>query len=242
MRSGTAPCQWNLDPARATGKRRASASGRTQRADTRDNFGRFNRRIGLRLPRDDDDHRPCFAPAILLPVRPAATTTTAALRTTWRCWARPRLPGGARSAFSPAPARSRCSAAAAGPADVGSAAASEASSGSTTTPATTSPATGTTTASASCTSSRKRPAGPYPADGSNTANGAVANALMLSGIVRSDIRSSIAGATGVAAGVPLTVTIELRQHERHLRRPCRLCRLPLALRPRGPATRCIPRA
>jgi protocatechuate 3,4-dioxygenase beta subunit len=32
---------------------------------------------------------------------------------------------------------------------------------------------------------------------------------MLSGIVRSDIRGSIAGATGVAAGVPLTLAIEL---------------------------------
>jgi protocatechuate 3,4-dioxygenase beta subunit len=96
-----------------------------------------------------------------------------------------------------------------GATDVGSAAASEASSGSTTTPATTSPATGTTTASASCSVIPEETAGPYPADGSNTANGAVANALMLSGIVRSDIRSSIAGATGVAAGVLLTVTIEL---------------------------------
>jgi protocatechuate 3,4-dioxygenase beta subunit len=51
--------------------------------------------------------------------------------------------------------------------------------------------------------------GPYPGDGSNTANGSVANALALSGIVRSDIRASIAGATGVATGVPLQVIIEL---------------------------------
>src|SRR6185369_5639030 len=48
-------------------------------------------------------------------------------------------------------------------------------------------------------------AGPYPADGSN----ANLNALALSGIVRSDIRSSIAGATGVAAGVALTVRLAL---------------------------------
>jgi protocatechuate 3,4-dioxygenase beta subunit len=35
------------------------------------------------------------------------------------------------------------------------------------------------------------------------------NVLALSGIVRSDIRTSIAGASGVAEGVPLTVTLEL---------------------------------
>jgi protocatechuate 3,4-dioxygenase beta subunit len=52
-------------------------------------------------------------------------------------------------------------------------------------------------------------AGPYPGDGSNTANGSTANALALSGIVRSDIRSSIAGAIGAAAGVPLQVVMKL---------------------------------
>ncbi|MBI3349574.1 MAG: intradiol ring-cleavage dioxygenase [Burkholderiales bacterium] len=51
--------------------------------------------------------------------------------------------------------------------------------------------------------------GPYPGDGSNTANGSVANVLALSGVVRNDIRSSIAGASGVATGVPLQVIIEL---------------------------------
>jgi protocatechuate 3,4-dioxygenase beta subunit len=52
-------------------------------------------------------------------------------------------------------------------------------------------------------------AGPFPGDGSNTANGTIANALALSGIVRSDIRGSIAGATGVAGGVPLTIQLDL---------------------------------
>ncbi len=47
-------------------------------------------------------------------------------------------------------------------------------------------------------------AGPYPGDGSNGAN-----ALALSGIVRSDITTSIAGATGVAEGVPFTVTLTI---------------------------------
>jgi protocatechuate 3,4-dioxygenase beta subunit len=52
-------------------------------------------------------------------------------------------------------------------------------------------------------------AGPYPADGSNTANGTLANALALTGIVRSDIRTSVAGASGTAGGVPLTLAIRL---------------------------------
>jgi protocatechuate 3,4-dioxygenase beta subunit len=73
---------------------------------------------------------------------------------------------------------------------------------------TTGTTTGTTTTGA-CSIVNEETAGPYPGDGSNTANGSVANALMLSGIVRSDIRSSIAGATGVANGVPLKVVIKL---------------------------------
>jgi protocatechuate 3,4-dioxygenase beta subunit len=47
-------------------------------------------------------------------------------------------------------------------------------------------------------------AGPYPGDGSNGAN-----VLTQSGVVRSDIRSSFAGATGVAEGVPLTVRLKV---------------------------------
>lgn len=63
--------------------------------------------------------------------------------------------------------------------------------------------------SSTCSLIPEETAGPYPGDGSNTSNGGVANALMLSGIVRSDIRTSIAGASGVAAGVPLTIVIDL---------------------------------
>jgi protocatechuate 3,4-dioxygenase beta subunit len=66
-----------------------------------------------------------------------------------------------------------------------------------------------TTTSGSCTVVPEETAGPYPGDGSNTANGSVANALALSGIVRSDIRTSVGGASGTAAGVPLTLTITL---------------------------------
>jgi protocatechuate 3,4-dioxygenase beta subunit len=45
-------------------------------------------------------------------------------------------------------------------------------------------------------------AGPYPGDGSNGPN-----ALADSGIVRGDIRSSFGGASGTAAGVPLTIQL-----------------------------------
>jgi protocatechuate 3,4-dioxygenase beta subunit len=69
--------------------------------------------------------------------------------------------------------------------------------------------TGGSTTSSSCSVIPNETEGPYPGDGSNTANGSVANALALSGIVRSDIRSSIAGASGIATGVPLQVIIEL---------------------------------
>jgi Dioxygenase len=52
-------------------------------------------------------------------------------------------------------------------------------------------------------------AGPFPGDGSNSVNGALANVLALDEVVRSDIRSSIGGLNGVAAGVPLSVTLTL---------------------------------
>jgi len=83
--------------------------------------------------------------------------------------------------------------------------------GTSTTTGTTTTTTGTTTTanSGSCSAVPEETAGPYPGDGSNTANGSVANALALSGIVRSDIRSSIAGASGVAGGVPLMLTLTL---------------------------------
>ncbi|MFG6430645.1 intradiol ring-cleavage dioxygenase [Roseateles sp. LYH14W] len=67
----------------------------------------------------------------------------------------------------------------------------------------------TTTTTAGCSVIPAETEGPYPGDGSNSANGSVANVLALSGVVRSDIRSSIAGASGIATGVPLQVIIEL---------------------------------
>lgn len=63
--------------------------------------------------------------------------------------------------------------------------------------------------SSTCSVIPEETAGPYPGDGSNSNGSGIANALTLSGIVRSDIRSSIAGASGTAAGVPLTLKLEL---------------------------------
>lgn len=61
----------------------------------------------------------------------------------------------------------------------------------------------------SCVAVPEETAGPYPGDGSNTSGGQTANALALAGIVRSDMRSSFGGASGSAAGVPLTVRLRL---------------------------------
>jgi protocatechuate 3,4-dioxygenase beta subunit len=67
----------------------------------------------------------------------------------------------------------------------------------------------TATASSACAVIPEETGGPYPADGTNSAAGGVANALILSGLVRSDIRASVAGASGVAQGVPLTIRLKI---------------------------------
>jgi len=56
----------------------------------------------------------------------------------------------------------------------------------------------------SCSSIPEETSGPFPGDGSNGAN-----ALTLSGIVRSDIRASLGASSAVATGVPLTLTLTL---------------------------------
>jgi len=61
----------------------------------------------------------------------------------------------------------------------------------------------------SCTAVAEETEGPYPSDGSNTVNGQVSNVLSDSGVVRSDIRTSFGGASGVAEGVPTTLTLTL---------------------------------
>lgn len=81
----------------------------------------------------------------------------------------------------------------------------------TTTTATTAATTSTTTstASGSCTADPQETAGPYPADGTNSASGSTSDVLTASGIVRSDIRSSFISSTTVAQGVPVTLTLTL---------------------------------
>ena len=79
----------------------------------------------------------------------------------------------------------------------------------TTTSTTATTATTTTTASGSCVLNASETNGPYPADGTNTLNGMAVNALTTSGVVRGDIRSSFGGSTGVAAGVPMTLTLNV---------------------------------
>jgi len=55
-----------------------------------------------------------------------------------------------------------------------------------------------------CPSIPPETAGPFPGNGTNGAN-----ALILTGIVRSDLRTSIAGPTGSAAGTQLTIALTL---------------------------------
>ncbi|MFK4872014.1 intradiol ring-cleavage dioxygenase [Novosphingobium sp. ZW T3_23] len=99
---------------------------------------------------------------------------------------------------------------------------SSGSSGSTSTSSTTSSSsssTGTSSTSTSTTSGGTSgstciadPAetnGPYPADGTNSASGATSNVLTVSGVVRSDIRSSFINSTTTADGVLLELTLQL---------------------------------
>jgi protocatechuate 3,4-dioxygenase beta subunit len=67
-----------------------------------------------------------------------------------------------------------------------------------------SPTTAATRAAAAGTEIPEETAGPYPGDGSNGVN-----VLTESGIVRSDITSSFGTASGVAKGVPLTITLRV---------------------------------
>jgi len=67
----------------------------------------------------------------------------------------------------------------------------------------------TTTTNGSCAVIPEETGGPYPGDGTNSNNSGVVNVLTQSGVVRSDIRSSFNGPTGVAAGVPLTIKLQI---------------------------------
>jgi len=85
--------------------------------------------------------------------------------------------------------------------------------GSTATPTPTSTATPaptpTATTSGSCIADPSETAGPYPADGTNTSSGSTSNVLTISGIQRSDIRSSFISTTTVATGVQVVITLTL---------------------------------
>ena len=65
-------------------------------------------------------------------------------------------------------------------------------------------------ADGSCAAIPAETAGPYPGDGTNAVAGTTVNALALSGIVRSDIRSSLPATLGTAAGIALTIRLQLR--------------------------------
>jgi protocatechuate 3,4-dioxygenase beta subunit len=61
-----------------------------------------------------------------------------------------------------------------------------------------------TTGSGACSRTPEETAGPYPGDGSNGPT-----VLSSTGVVRSDIRSSFAGLSGTADGVPLTIELTI---------------------------------
>jgi protocatechuate 3,4-dioxygenase beta subunit len=84
---------------------------------------------------------------------------------------------------------------------------SDSSSATTSTSTTTTPTTTTTTGS--CAVIPEETGGPYPGDGTNSNASGVVNVLTQTGVVRSDIRSSFNGPTGVAAGVPLTIKLQI---------------------------------
>ena len=77
------------------------------------------------------------------------------------------------------------------------------SSNNTTTATTTTPTT-TPPSSTTCSRINEETAGPYPGDGSNGPN-----VLTSTGVVRSDIRSSFAGMSGTAQGVPLNIVLTI---------------------------------
>lgn len=85
----------------------------------------------------------------------------------------------------------------------------------TTTGSTTTGTTGTTTTTTttpttgSCSVIPEETGGPYPGDGTNSNSSGVVNVLTQSGVVRSDIRSSFGSASATAAGVPLTIKLQI---------------------------------
>jgi protocatechuate 3,4-dioxygenase beta subunit len=93
----------------------------------------------------------------------------------------------------------------------GDSSSSTSSSSSSSTSSTSSSSTATATASngSTCSVINEETQGPYPGDGSNSVSSSIVNALSLSGIVRSDIRTSVGSASGTASGVQLTLNMTL---------------------------------
>jgi protocatechuate 3,4-dioxygenase beta subunit len=79
----------------------------------------------------------------------------------------------------------------------------------TTSTSSTTTTTTTPTTTGSCAVIPEETGGPYPGDGTNSNASGVVNVLTQTGVVRSDIRSSFNGPTGVAAGVPLTIKLQI---------------------------------
>jgi len=69
--------------------------------------------------------------------------------------------------------------------------------------------TGSTAASGNCSVIPEETGGPYPGDGTNSNASGIVNVLTQSGVVRNDIRSSFNGPTGTAAGIPLTIKLNI---------------------------------
>ena len=67
----------------------------------------------------------------------------------------------------------------------------------------------TTTTTGTCSVIPEETGGPYPGDGTNSNGNGIANALALSGIVRSDIRTSVSPGSKTAAGIPTTLKLQI---------------------------------
>ena len=68
---------------------------------------------------------------------------------------------------------------------------------------------GTTNSTGTCAVIPEETGGPYPGDGTNGNGSGIANALTLSGIVRSDIRTSVAPGSATASGVTTTLKLKI---------------------------------
>ena len=66
-----------------------------------------------------------------------------------------------------------------------------------------------TTTTGTCSVIPEETGGPYPGDGTNGNGNGIANALALSGIVRSDIRTSVSPGSQTAAGILTTLKLQI---------------------------------